>query len=125
MGVHFTDRELDVMNVLWRQGPSTVTEVREHLDDPLAYTTVLTVLRTLEDKKHVAHREEGKAHRYYAKVSEKAARHSALGRVLDRVFGGSAELLLTHLVKDRDLSPAEVKRLRSLMDESLKRSQKS
>jgi predicted transcriptional regulator len=124
MPAQFTDRELDVMAVLWRNGPSTVAEVREHLDDPLAYTTVLTVLRTLEDKTYAGHREEGKAHRYYAKVTEKAARQTALARVLDRVFGGSAELLLTHLVKDRDLSPAEIKRLRALMDDSLKRGKK-
>jgi predicted transcriptional regulator len=121
---HFTDRELDVMSVLWRHGASTVAEVREHLDDSLAYTTVLTVLRTLEDKAYVGHREEGKAYRYHARVTEKTARRTALTRVLDRVFGGSAELLLTHLVKDRDLSPAEVKRLRSLIDEASKRSKK-
>jgi BlaI family penicillinase repressor len=121
----FTDRELDVMSVLWRHGACTVAEVRAHLDDPLAYTTVLTVLRTLEDKTYVDHREEGKAHRYFAKVTEKTARRTALARVLDRVFGGSAELLLTHLVKDRDLSPAELKRLRALMTDSSKRGKKS
>ena len=88
MSATFTDRELDVMKVLWRHGPATVTEVREHLDDELAYTTVLTVLRTLEEKTHVGHEEEGKAHRYYAKVAEQAARRTALSRVVDRVFGG-------------------------------------
>ena len=55
----FTDRELDVMAVLWDRGPSTVAEVREHLEDALAYTTVLTVLRTLETKGFVSHEEEG------------------------------------------------------------------
>jgi len=125
MSATFTDRELDVMNVLWRHGPATVTEVRRHLDDDLAYTTVLTVLRTLEEKTHVGHEEEGKAHRYYAKVAEHAARRTALSRVVDRVFGGSAELLLTQLVTDRNLSPRELKRLRALMDDHLKRSRKS
>ena len=57
----FTDRELDVMAVLWERGPSTVAEVREHLEDRLAYTTVLTVLRTLEAKGFVSHEEEGDA----------------------------------------------------------------
>jgi predicted transcriptional regulator len=120
----FTDRELDVMAVLWRHGASTVAEVREHLDDPLAYTTVLTVLRTLEEKGYVGHREEGKAHRYVAKVTEAAARRTALARVLDRVFDGSAELLLTHLVKDRRLSAEEIQRLRALMDDAAKRGKK-
>lgn len=116
---HFTDRELDIMKVLWDHGASTVAEVREQLDQELAYTTVLTILRTLEAKGHVDHQEEGKAHRYAATVTEKAARRSALSRVLDRVFGGSSELLLTHLVDDRQLSPAEVKRLRAVMQRRL------
>jgi predicted transcriptional regulator len=125
MAEHFSNRELDVMQVLWEHGPSTVAEVREHLADDLAYTTVLTVLRTLETKAHVGHKEEGKAHRYYAKVAENAARKTALTRVLDRVFGGSAELLVTHLVADRNLSPKEVKRLRELIDNRLKKGRKS
>src|SRR5262245_13633303 len=109
------------MKVLWRYGAATVSEVREHLDDDLAYTTVLTVLRTLEQKGHVGHREEGKAHRYFARVAEQTARRTALSRLVDRVFGGSAELLLTQLVADRNLSPAEVKRLRALLAGHLKR----
>jgi BlaI family transcriptional regulator, penicillinase repressor len=121
----FTDRELDVMTVLWTSGPATVAEVREQLTDPLAYTTVLTVLRTLEDKGHVGHREEGKAHRYFAKVEARAARGTALSRLVDRVFGGSAELLLTQLVADRKLSAAELKRLRALMDDQIKRRPRS
>ena len=124
MAAHFTDRELDVMKVLWRHGPATVADVRRELDDELAYTTVLTVLRILEEKGHVGHREVGKAHRYFAKVPESAARRSALARLVDRVFGGSAELLLTHLVADRELSPQELKRLRSFMDEQIKKSRK-
>ncbi len=124
MSAHFTDRELDVMKVLWRDGPATVAEVRERLEDDLAYTTVLTVLRTLEEKHHVGHREEGKAHRYFAKVPEHTARQSALARVLDRVFGGSAELLLTHLVSDRSLSADELNRLRALIDKGRKTGKK-
>lgn len=120
----FTDRELDVMNVLWTHGASTVAEVRQQLADPLAYTTVLTILRTLEEKGHVSHRGEGKAHRYFARVSEAVARRTALARVLDKVFGGSAEQLLTHLVKDRGLSPAELKRLRALMADASRKAKK-
>jgi predicted transcriptional regulator len=117
----FTDRELDVMNVLWRHGPATVADVRAGLDRDLAYTTVLTVLRTLEAKGHLRHREEGRAHRYYAKVGETAARKTALSRMVDRVFGGSAELLLTQLVEDRNLSTEEIKRLRALMSRQIKK----
>jgi predicted transcriptional regulator len=112
----FTDRELDIMNVLWQHGPATVAEVRARLDDDLAYTTVQTMLRILEQKGHVSHTEEGKAHRFAARVAEKSARRTALARMVDRVFGGSAELLLTQLVADRNLSEDELKRLRTLMD---------
>ena len=57
----FTERELDVMSVLWQLGSGTVAEVRAALEDEFAYTTVLTVLRTLEAKGHVRHEGEGKA----------------------------------------------------------------
>ena len=117
----FTDRELDVMAVLWESGPATVAEVRDQLEDALAYNTVLTVLRTLEDKGHVGHVEEGKAYRYHTRVSPEAAGRSALARLREKVFRGSAELLLTQLVQDRDLSRKELERLRALMDERLKR----
>jgi predicted transcriptional regulator len=120
----FPDRELDVMTVLWTLGPATVAEVRAQLADDLAYTTVLTVLRTLEDKGHVGHREAGKAHRYFAKVEAQAARKTALATLVDRVFGGSAELLLTHLVSDRKLSAAEIKRLRDIVDRQAPRRKK-
>ena len=118
----FTDRELDVMAVLWEVGDATVAEVRGRLSDELAYTTVLTVLRTLEEKGHVAHREgDGRAYRYYPLVEREEAGSSVLDRMLDRVFGGSPEMLLTQLVADRSLSDAELERMRRLLDERLGR----
>jgi predicted transcriptional regulator len=119
MDVSFTDRELDVMAVLWRSGSGTVNEVREGLDDELAYTTVLTILRTLEDKGFVTHVAEGKAHRYLPAVTQTVAGKSALARVLDKIFGGSSEQLLTQLVSDRNLDPAELRRLRRLLNDRL------
>ena len=124
MRISFTDRELDVMAVLWERGSATVAEVRERLPDDLAYTTVLTVLRTLEEKGHVAHRGEGKAHRYHPLVERRVAGRSALARLIDTVFNGSPELLLTQLVSDRDLSDDELKRLRKLMDARLRNNQR-
>jgi predicted transcriptional regulator len=119
MDISFTDRELDVMAVLWQRGSGTVAEVRDALDDELAYTTVLTVLRTLEEKGYVTHTAEGKAHRYAPAVTQHAAGGSALSRVLDKIFDGSAELLLTQLVSDRKLDAGELRRLRKLLDERL------
>ena len=120
MSVSFTDRELDVMAVLWERSSATVAEVRERLSDELAYTTVLSVLRTLEDKGHVGHRGEGKAHRYFPLVERRVAGRSALARLIDTVFNGSPELLLSQLVSDRDLSEEQIKRLRRLLDARLK-----
>jgi BlaI family penicillinase repressor len=119
MDISFTDRELDVMAVLWQRGSGTVNEVREAMDDELAYTTVLTILRTLEDKGFVTHVAEGKAHRYVPAVTQNVAGKSALARVLDKIFAGSSEQLLTQLVSDRNLDAAELRRLRKLLDERL------
>jgi len=117
--ISFTDRELDVMSVLWRRGSGTVAEVREALEDDLAYTTVLTVLQTLEEKGFVRHEEEGRAYRYHPLVAAGSAGASALDRLLDKVFEGSAARLLAHLVSDRDLDPDELARMRRVLDERL------
>ncbi len=106
------DRELEVMTVLWEIGDGTVTEVRERLPADLAYTTVLTILRKLETKGLVRHKVEGKAHRYIPRVAQKNARRTVLGRLIDKLFDGSPEQLLAHLVDDHDLTPAQVKRMR-------------
>jgi predicted transcriptional regulator len=122
MSVAFTERELDIMAVLWDRGPSTVAEVREALSGQrhdLAYNTVLTLLRILEDKRHVDHKEEGRAHRFRAVVKRKEAGASALTRTLNRLFGGSAEALVTQLVQQRGLSKEDLKSLRRVVDEQL------
>jgi BlaI family penicillinase repressor len=115
----FTDRELDIMAVLWDHGPSTVADVRERLPVDLAYTTVLTILRTLEDKGHVGHESEGRAYRYHARVERGEARVSALDRITRKLFSGSTETLLSHLVSDQDLTDAELQRIRALLDARL------
>jgi len=120
MQIRLTDRELDVMTVLWDKGSGTVTEVRAELTDDLAYTTVLTVLQTLEEKGFVRHVGEGKAHRYHPLVEREAAERSAVDRLVSSLFGGSPELLLTHLVSEPGLSDTELKRLRRLLDARLK-----
>lgn len=120
MNVTFTDRELDVMAVLWDRGSATVSEARDALADELAYTTVLTVFRTLEQKGHVRHEEEGKAHRYYPCVARERAWTSAVRRIVEKLFDGSHELLLTQLVSDRKLSDGEVRRIRALLDKRIR-----
>ena len=115
----FTTRELDIMNVLWEHGPGTVAEVRERLDGDPAYTTVLTMLRILEEKGAVDHEQEGRAYRYRPIVERDAARRHAVRRLLDGLFRGSTELLVTQLVRDRDLSEEDVERLRQVLEREL------
>ncbi len=117
--VLFAERELDVMAVLWELESGTVTEVRDRLPAELAYTTVLTILRNLEGKGFVRHEEEGKAHRYFPLVARQTAERSAVARLVDRLFHGSPELLLTRLVDDHDLSPEQLKRMRRRLRERL------
>jgi BlaI family penicillinase repressor len=105
------DRELDVMTVLWQHSSGTVTEVLDALDTPLAYTTVLTILRNLEAKGFVRRQEEGRAHRYFPKVKQRAAQRRAVRRLIDTLFLGSTEALLTQLVADHDLTPEELRRI--------------
>jgi predicted transcriptional regulator len=116
------DREAEIMEVLWDFGPSTVAEVKERVTDDLAYTTVLTILRTLESKGYVTHDPEGKAHRYSALVERDAARRSALRAMAEKFFKGSTAGLLTHFVADERLKPADVRRLRELLGKRGKRS---
>jgi predicted transcriptional regulator len=118
MDIYLTDREADVMQVLWDHGPSVVNEVKEKLHDELAYTTVLTILRTLESKGYVGHEEEGRVHRYFAAVKETAARKSALRHLTGKLFKGSSELLFTHLVTDQKLTAEQIRRMRELLAES-------
>jgi predicted transcriptional regulator len=115
--VFFTDRELDIMSVLWATESGTVAEVREALDDDLGYTTVLKMLQILEEKGHIRHEEEGRAHRFYPRVAPEKAGRSAIQRILEKVFHGSAELLVAQLVSDRDLTPEALARMRGMIDE--------
>ncbi len=119
-GPQFTSRELDVMSILWRAGSGTVTEVKEALGEGLAYTSVLSVLQTLEEKGYVGHEAEGRAYRYFPAVDPDTAGASALGRIRDAIFHGSIEQLFAHLVGDRGLSRAELERMRRMLAQRLK-----
>ena len=121
MDIAFTERELDVMDVLWERGGSTVAEVQELLHDELAYNTVLTMLRTLEEKGYVSHEEEGRAYRYYPLVERSEAGASAVKRLMGKLFRGSPELLLTHLVSQRGLTTEQLEAMRRLLNERLER----
>lgn len=116
---HFTDAELRLMEVLWKKGCATVSDVLEGLKTkpPLAYSTVITTLRILETKGYVSHKKEGRAFSYQPLIGRDEARQSAITHLLQRLFDGSPELLMTSLFEDRKISAAEMKRLRALIEE--------
>lgn len=120
--LHLTQRELDIMSVLWELGEATATEVRDRVDPDLAYTSISSMIRTLELKGYVSHRRgEGKTHVYFPTIDAETAGESALGRVLDKIYGGSPIKLLAQLVDQRRLSEKELARMRELLKSSAKR----
>jgi len=110
------------MSVLWERGEATVTEVRDQIDPNLAYTGISSMIRTLETKGYVSHRRgEGKTHVYFPVIEAEKAGESALGRVLDKIYGGSPIKLLAHLVDHKRLSEKELARMRELLKSPTKR----
>ncbi|HEY2475308.1 MAG TPA: BlaI/MecI/CopY family transcriptional regulator [Candidatus Cybelea sp.] len=113
--VILTDHELRLMEVLWRKGSATVADVVDALEPPpLTYSTVLTTLRTLEQKGHVSHEEAGRAFVYEPVIERADAAKSAVRHVLDRFFGSSPGALAVRLIDDEQLTEhdlAQIKRL--------------
>ena len=123
--LHLTQRELDIMSVLWDLGEATATEVRDRVDPNLAYTSISSMIRTLEMKGYVSHRRgEGKTHVYFPIIDSETAGESVLGRVLDKVYGGSPIKLLAHLMDQHRLSDKELTRMRNLLKKAPKRPKK-
>ena len=120
-GTPFTDRELDIMSVLWRFGSGTVSEVREALAADLGYTGILKMLQILEEKGMVRHESEGRAYRYFPMVEPDDAGGAALRRIVDKIFQGSAEMAVARLVSQHRLRPEEVARMKALLDEAADR----
>src|SRR5689334_5566208 len=112
------------MDVIWRKGSATVAEVTEALPKQLglAYNTVLTTLRILEDKGYLRHTKpnEGRAFLYHPVVGQKEASRSAVQRLLSRFFRNSPEELVLNLLEDEELSELELKRIRKSIAEERK-----
>ncbi len=89
------------MQLLWERGSATVAETRAELGDQLAYTTVLTILRNLERKKLVRRADEGRAHRYFPRLTLSVARRQAVKELLDRYFNGKPVDLVLYLASER------------------------
>jgi len=113
-----TDAEARVMAVLWELGTATVADVVSALQKkrPVTYSTVQTMLRILEAKGYVAHQKVARAFIYSPRVDERQARVRALRQLAGRLFNGSPSLLVLNVLEDEALDPAEVKRLKKLIE---------
>lgn len=112
-----TEAEYRLMDIVWTHGPLSVAEVSERVGDPpLAYNTVLTTLRILEQKGYLSHRASGRAFIYRANVERDEAQRDVVNHVVARFFGGSPRELVLNLLESESVDDAELKRLRELID---------
>lgn len=112
-----TKLELQIMQVLWREGTSNVNAVQAGLNQPLAYTTVQTMLNILEKKGKVKRKLRGRAYEYTATVSEARATGNAVRDLIDRMFGGSSEELVMSLIKSRQIDAKTIAELTRRLEE--------
>jgi predicted transcriptional regulator len=115
-----TPQELELMKIVWQKGQATVRDVYETLLErrKIAYTTVMTMMRVLEKKGYVKTHRENRAYVYRPTRPERQVVRSMVREFVDRVFNGSAQPLLVHLVEDRRLSPKELEELERLIREA-------
>lgn len=115
-----TEAELRLMRILWRRGESAVNDLVAAMPDgeELAYNSVLTTIRILEQKGYVDHRQEGRAFIYRPIVAEQEASRSEVKHVLNRFFGNSREQLLLSLLDDSGISREELERLKTAIREA-------
>lgn len=115
-----TDAELRIMEVLWERGPATVAQVVQALASEfnLAYSTVLTTLRILENKGHIRHDTDGRTFIYAPITGRDDARENAVAQLLRRFFQDSPELLVLSLTEGKKINPKELARLRKRIEES-------
>ena len=114
-----TEVELELMDVLWGKGRATVSDIVEALPgERLAYSSVLTMMRILEQKGYVRHEKEGRAFVYCPIVDRQQAQKSVIGYLLKRFFNNSPELLVVNLLEHEDVGPDEVERLRKMIEKT-------
>jgi predicted transcriptional regulator len=112
-----TKLELQIMQVIWKRGASTVTAVQQGLEQDLAYTTVQTMLNILLRKGKLKRELQGRAFTYSATVTEAKASTHAVHDLVDRMFGGSSEELVMSLIKSRQIDPKKIAELSKRLEE--------
>jgi predicted transcriptional regulator len=117
------DLQHAIMSVLWDRGEATTADVHEALREErgLAFTTIATMLRKMEDKGIVAHRSEGRQFVYRPTVSEDQVRRSMVGELVERLFGGDPKALVAHLVSENEIDAVELEALRRRLSPARRR----
>lgn len=111
--------QLLIMQVLWEKSRATAREITDAINEkePIAHSTVQTMLRVLQDKQAVAHEPDGRTFVFYPRVAQAEFRQSAIQDLVERVFGGSASSLVAQLLKNDNVSQEEFDAIRSLIDQ--------
>ena len=115
-----TDGELEILRVLWRQGPSTVRDVHVTLSKTkpgTGYTTVLKLMQIMADKELVTRDERNKAHVYSPRIREDQTQRQLVGDLVERVFGGSAARMVMQALATKKANPEELAEIRHMLDE--------
>jgi BlaI family penicillinase repressor len=118
---HPTPKELEVLHILWEHGPATVREVLDLLTHDRAYTSVMSLLNVMFEKKLVARTPAGRAFRYTARYQPDKAQRIMLGDLLTRVFEGSAQTLVARLLEQADPSKEELEAIHRLIEDHQRR----
>ena len=121
---HLGKRERQIMEVVYRRGRATVSDVLSDLPDPPSYSSVRAMLRYLEGKGHLQHEEDGPRYVYVPTASKQEVRKSALGHVVRTFFDGSVSSVVAALIENSELSSEEYERLSRLLDEAAEREPK-
>jgi predicted transcriptional regulator len=118
-----TPAELEILQVLWRQGPGTVRDVHEALRDqhPVGYTTILKLLQIMVEKGSAVRDESARSHVYRAAVSEDRTKRRLVSELVDRAFDGSAAGLIMQALSARRVTPDELQQIRELLDAAARR----
>ncbi len=117
---HPTPAELDILRILWESGPATVRQVMERLADNRAYTSVMSLMTVMTEKKLVTRKPQGRAFLYTARLKPEQTEGKIIGNVLDRVFDGSASALVARLLEQSKPSQDELDEIRRLISQHKK-----
>lgn len=120
-----TELELEVLKVLWREGPATVRAVRQALADfrDLAHTSVMTVMTIMTEKGYLKRRKKGRSYVYETRITEVETTGGMLTDLIDRVFAGSASAAVLNLLETSDLDEAELQKIQQILQQKAREDQ--